>query len=108
MGQSILAHLVAAGIVERAGARGRAHLRVTPRFMAHAEGTRGRLRMQGQETAGLRLLEHAVGTWDDLCVDPRAGARMLQQLLGDREQWGTLRPVFPDLGSFQMDTPVAA
>lgn len=102
MAQNLLASLVTAGVVERAGPRGRAHLRVSPRFMAHAEGTVGRLRIQGHVPDARGVLQAALMTWDGLHVDPWAGAGFLERLLADRDQWGALRPVFPDLGSFHI------
>lgn len=104
MARNILASLVMANIVERAGP-GRATLRVTPRFMAHLEGTAGRLRVQGHPARDRPLLEAALATWDEHFVAPRAGAGFLADLLAERQQWGTLQPMFPDLAGFATGVP---
>lgn len=86
----LLTRLTLAGIVERAGRR-RSVLRVTPRFLAHAEGTAGRLRMLGFGTPH-GILEAALETWGDASVTPRRGADCLLELMADRDQLGTLQP----------------
>jgi hypothetical protein len=98
MADNILARLTLAGILERSGRR-RSVLRVSPRFMAHAEGTSGRLRLSGHGPA-LPVLEVAVRTWDEYHGDAASAARFLEAMLGERHQLGALRPVFPALDQF--------
>ena len=93
MAGSLLASLAAAGVVERAGPR-RAVLRVTTRFLAHAEGTAGRLRTLGRVDDRATVLEVALATWDGYHNAAHGGARILADLLGDREQFGNVFPVF--------------
>lgn len=98
MAQNLLAALALAGVLQRApGARG---LRVTHRFLAHAEGTAGRFRMLGLAGDESDVLANALSTWDDYRQDPRAGAGLLRDMLADRDQLGSLRPVFPAIESF--------
>ena len=88
---SLLTRLALAGVVERAGPR-RSVLRVTPRFLAHAEGTAGRLRMLGLLGTPQDILESALETWGDLAVAPRRGAHYLAELMSDRDQMASLQP----------------
>lgn len=88
---SLLTRLALAGVVERAGPR-RSVLRVTPRFLAHAEGTAGRLRMLGHPGTPQEILESALETWGDLAVAPGRGARYLTGLMADRDQMTSLQP----------------
>lgn len=104
MGSNLLAALAAAGILERTGP-GRAVLRASPRFLAHAEGTAGRLRLQGRSTGAEAALEAALVTWDGYRHSPLAGARFLREFLEERNQLGAVVPVFPALETF---TPQAA
>ncbi len=98
MAQNLLAALALAGILQRApGARG---LRVTHRFLAHAEGTAGRYRTLGLTGDESDVLTAALSTWDDYRQDPRAGAQLLRDMLADRDQLGAIRPVFPAIESF--------
>lgn len=90
MDPKLLTRLALAGIVERAGPR-RSVLRVTPRFLAHAEGTAGRLRMLGLGTPH-NVLQTALETWGDASLAPRRGADYLLELMRDRDQMGTLLP----------------
>lgn len=99
MASNILASLAVSGVVERSG-RGRLVLRVAPRFLAHAEATAGRMRLHGRPLDDHRVLEAALGTWDEYRHDPRLGARFLQDLLLERGQMGALRPAFPPLDTF--------
>jgi len=99
MASNLLASLALAGILERSG-RGRVVLRVAPRFLAHAEGTAGRLRLQRRGT-DLDALEAALATWDEYHHEPRAGAVFLLGLLEERDQLGALRPAFPPLDAFR-------
>jgi hypothetical protein len=95
-----LSALAAAGVLERCSARGRAFLRVTPRFLAHAEDAAARLRLQGRHTGPSAALASALLSWDGYDHDPRQGARVLVDLLEERGQLGALRPVFPLLEEF--------
>ncbi len=98
MAQNLLASLALAGVLQRApAARG---LRVTHRFLAHAEGTAGRFRTLGLTGDECDVLAAALSTWDDFRQDPRAGAALLRDMLADRDQLGALRPVFPGLDTF--------
>lgn len=97
MASSLLASLSLAGIIQRAG-RHRT-LRVSPRFMAHAEQAATELASRGvQEPA--EVLRSALCTWDEYRHDPDSGARFLLRIMEDREQLGSLRPVFPPLEQF--------
>lgn len=99
MAQNLLASLTLAGIIERTGP-GRRTLRVTPRFMAHAEGTVGRLHTLGLVCDDVDVLHAALQTWDDFLQDPWSSARFLHQIMADRDQLGQLRPVFPAIEQF--------
>ncbi|MEA3190030.1 MAG: hypothetical protein QOD77_612 [Thermoplasmata archaeon] len=88
---SHLARLAQAGILSRNGAV----LRATPRFLAHAEATAARL--HGLGTVG--VLHAALSSWDDV-ADVRGAAAFLADFLGERDQLGALRPVFPVLEGF--------
>ncbi len=90
----VLASLALSGIVERSGP-GRSVLRVSARFLAHAEGTAGRLRLHAH--AGHQdVLEAALLSWDDFHHDEREGARVLARMIDD--QWGV--PSFGTLDPF--------
>ena len=88
---NVLASLASAGILERAGSR--RTLRVTPRFLAHAEGTAGRLRLLGHPDPAL-VLREALGSWDAYRHDLADGTTALMGFLADHDQFGALRPVF--------------
>ncbi len=92
MAPNLLASLAVARIIERTG-RGRSVLRITPRFLAHAEGT-----AQGHEDQA-EVLCRALQTWDGYHHDPRAGAAFLRDALAD--QLGNLCPAFPSIESFR-------
>lgn len=95
-----LSALAAAGVLERCSSRGRAYLRVTPRFLAHAEDASARLRLQGRLTGPSGALVSALLSWDGYDHDPHQGALVLVDLLEERGQLGALRPVFPLLEEF--------
>ncbi len=82
---NLLASLHALGIVERTGLR----LRVTPRFLAHAEGTAGRLHLLGQPQ---RALDVALASWGPV---PEGAATVVADLMDRHDQWGMVHPVFP-------------
>jgi len=95
-----LSDLAAAGVLERCSGRGRAFLRVAPRFLAHAEDAAARLRLQGRATGPAGTLAFALLGWDGYDSDPHQGALVLVDLLEERGQLGALRPVFPLLEQF--------
>jgi hypothetical protein len=97
---SPLSALATAGVLERCSGRGRAFLRVTPRFLAHAEDAANRLRLQGRATGPTSTLATALLGWDGYDHDPHQGALVLVDLLEERGQLGALRPVFPLLEQF--------
>lgn len=94
MAPHLLASLALARIVERTGP-GRCVLRITPRFLAHAEGTAG----HGSHETKADLLYRALQTWDGFHHDPRAGAAFLHDVLAN--QLGSLSPAFPSIESFR-------
>ena len=97
---SPLSALAASGVLERCSSRGRAYLRVTPRFLAHAEDAAARLRLHGRATGPAGTLTSALLAWDGYTHDPHQGALVLVDLLEERGQLGALRPVFPLLEQF--------
>lgn len=97
---TLLSALSSAGVLERPGSRRGAFLRVTPRFLAHAEATAARLRVSGRPNAPAAVLDHALSTWDDYRHDPHQGALLLVDFLDGRSQFGSLQPVFPALDAF--------
>ncbi len=108
MAANLLSALASAAVLERCANRDASFLRVTPRFLSHAEETGLRLRMNGtasHSTHPAHVLAAALATWDDFHRDPNQGATMLVDLLEARGQLGALRPVFPALEQF---TPIAA
>lgn len=100
MAATLLSALSAAGILERPGSRRGAFLRVTPRFLAHAEAWAGRLHATGRSAPPAVVLDAALATWDTYHHDPRQGALLLVDFLDGRSQWGGLQPVFPALEAF--------
>lgn len=102
---TILSALAAAGVLERPGSRRGAFLRVTPRFLAHAEETSNRLRLLGRAHDPATVLDAALAAWDDYGHDPHQGAALLVDFLDGRSQLGALQPVFPALEAF---VPAAA
>jgi hypothetical protein len=95
-----LSALASAGVLERCSGRGRAYLRVTPRFLAHAEDAAARLRLQGRADGAAGVLSLALLAWDGYEHDPHQGALVLVELLEERGQLGAIRPVFPLLDQF--------
>lgn len=95
-----LSALAGAGVLERCSGRGRAYLRVAPRFLAHAEDCAARLRLQGRSSGPTGTLASALLGWDGYDHDPHQGALVLVDLLEERGQLGALRPVFPLLEEF--------
>jgi hypothetical protein len=87
-------------VLEQSRGRGACVLRVNPRFLAHAESTAARLAQQGRLMGVQHALESALSTWDDAHEDIRPTAGFLADFLGEREQFGGLRPVFPSLEHF--------
>lgn len=102
MPASILTQLADADILERSGARSPRHLRVSPRFLAYAEGVGGRLRLTGTASHVESVLEHALAGWDDYRGDAHAGARLLGEFMAENDQLGALLPVFPALENFAL------
>ena len=97
---TLLSALSAAGVLERPGSRRGAFLRVSHRFLDHAEATAARLRMAGRAATPAAVLDAALATWDDYRHDPRQGALLLVDFLDGRSQWGGLQPVFPAIEAF--------
>jgi hypothetical protein len=95
-----LSNLAHAGVLERCHGRGGTFLRVTPRFLAHAESAAARLKLQGRHTGPSSALASALLAWDGYDHDPQQGALVLVDLLEERGQLGALRPVFPLLEEF--------
>lgn len=89
---NVLASLCAHGVLERPAGR---PLRVSPRFLAHAEGTAGRMRILGMDADA--ALDAALTEWTGQRDD--AARAVLMELLGRQEQWGALRPVFPAIAA---------
>lgn len=101
----LLSALSMAGVLERPSSRRGAFLRVSPRFLDHAEATAARLRQHGRATAPANVLQAALASWDDYRHDPQQGALLLEDFLDGRSQFGALQPVFPALEAF---APAAA
>jgi hypothetical protein len=100
---NLLSVLTQADILERCPGRGDTrgtYLRVTPRFLAHAESAAARLKLQGRHTGPTAALANALLSWDAYEHDPNQGALELVDLLEERGQLGALRPVFPLLEQF--------
>lgn len=96
---NLLSSLAQAGVLERCHRRG-AYLRVTHRFLDHAEATAARLKLQGRHAGASGTLAQALLAWDAYEADPHQGALVLVDLLEERGQLGALRPVFPLLEQF--------
>lgn len=99
-----LSRLYSAGVLERGGARVGRILRVSPRFLAHAEATAAQRGATSHPDIE-QTLEAALAIWDEFNGDVNDGARLLRDLLEERGQLGALRPVFPALERF---APAAA
>lgn len=95
MQRSVLSLLTDAGVIERRGV-----LRVTSRFLAHAEATAERLRSQGRWMGPADGLQVALGTWDEYMHDVRQASLVLWEFMAQRDQAGRLQPVFPALEGF--------
>jgi len=99
-----MALLTRSGILEQSRGRttssSQPTLRVSPRFLAHAEQTSARLAQQGRHLGVAHALEAALSAWDDYHHDVRSAALFLADFLGERDQMGSLRPVFPSLEQF--------
>jgi hypothetical protein len=80
MAGSVLAALLSAGIIERAGAM--RTLRLTARFLAHAEGTAGRLRVICRIDDRSAAIETALATWVELHAQPDHAASIVMDLFG--------------------------
>ena len=105
----LLAALVAAGVLERRPGRpaARSYLRVSPRFLAHAEAVAARSLAHARGLGETAVVCAALAAWDEFAGDPWKAAAVLTDLLEAREQWGRLRPVFP-LESFASVAGAAA
>ena len=97
---TLLSALSAAGVLERPGSRRGAFLRVTPRFLDHAEAVAARMRHTGQPAAPAAVLDAALAGWDAYRHDPHQGALLLADFLDGHGQFGSLQPVFPALEAF--------
>jgi hypothetical protein len=95
-----MAALTRCGVLEQSRGRGACTLRVSPRFLAHAEETAARLFQQARFLGVAHALETALSAWDGYEHDVRPAAAFLVEFLGEREQFGGLRPVFPVLEQF--------
>lgn len=100
MTQHLLSQLTASGILERAGGKGASYLRVTPRFLSHAEGTAGRLRTFTGHDDEHASLKAALTTWDGFTANPHSAALFLRDLLEQKGQLGCLRSFWPTLEAF--------
>src|ERR1041385_4175923 len=96
-----MAALTRCGVLEQSRGRGACTLRVSPRFLAHAEETAARLFEQARFLGVTHALEAALSTWD-YGHAVRPAALFLADFLGEREQFGGLRPVFPALEQFAL------
>lgn len=96
---TLLSALSAAGVLERPGSRRGAFLRVTPRFLDHAEAVAARMRLAGHAPPA-SVLHAALAGWDGYRHDPHQGALLLVDFLDGRGQLGALQPVFPALEAF--------
>ncbi len=101
MSSHLLADLARSGVLEYNRSRAGSVLRPSPRFMAHAEQTAGRLGAHASLGA-VAILENALATWDEHGLGLRDAARFLADFLGERDQLGALRPVFPVLEQFAL------
>jgi hypothetical protein len=95
-----LATLTRCGVLEQSRGRGACTLRVSPRFLAHAEETAARLFEQARFLGVAHALETALSSWDGYDHAVRPAALFLADFLGEREQMGSLCPVFPVLEQF--------
>ncbi|MEA3203877.1 MAG: hypothetical protein QOI63_1557 [Thermoplasmata archaeon] len=95
-----MADLTRCGVLEQSRGRGASTLRVTPRFLAHAEEAAARLFQEARFLGVAHALETALSTWDGYDHAVRPAALFLVDFLGEREQFGGLRPVFPALEQF--------
>jgi hypothetical protein len=91
-----LSRLTNAGILGRTGPT----LRVTPRFLDHMEATAARVGPLGLDYGPLPVIERAVASWDEYAGDAREAARFLVEFLGERNQWGRVKPMFPVLEEY--------
>ncbi len=99
MSSHLLAALARSGVLEQSRSRAGVTIRVSPRFLAHAEQTASRLGLHAALGASA-VLEAALATWDEDGVGLRDAARLLADFLGERHQLGMIRPVFPVLEQF--------
>ncbi|MFO1535244.1 MAG: hypothetical protein ABR586_06220 [Thermoplasmatota archaeon] len=97
-----MAALTRCGVLEQSRGRGACTLRVSPRFLAHAEATSARLAQQGRLLGVTHALEAALAAWDGYEHAVRPAALFLTDFLGERDQFGGLRPVFPALEQFSV------
>jgi hypothetical protein len=95
-----MAALTQCGVLEQSRGRGACTLRVSPRFLAHAEETAARLFEQARFLGVTHALEAALAAWDGYGHAVRPAALFLTDFLDERGQFGGLRPVFPALEQF--------
>src|SRR5438270_12725939 len=95
-----MSSLTQSGILEQSRGRGACTLRVSPRFLAHAEETAARLFQQARFLGVAHALEAALASWDGYDHAVRPAALFLADFLDNRDQMGNLRPVFPALEQF--------
>jgi hypothetical protein len=100
MASSPLSTLTRCGILEHSRGRATAALRVSPRFLSHAETTAARLLQEARFLGVAHALEAALSSWDDYPHDVRPAALFLAEFLDGRDQLGALQPVFPVLEGF--------
>jgi len=94
-----LADLARSGVLEYGRSRAGVTLRASPRFLDHAEATAQRLGTHG--SLGTRaVLQAALASWDDDGRGLANAAGILADFLGERDQLGALRPVFPVLEQY--------
>ncbi|MES2155141.1 MAG: hypothetical protein V4510_08410 [bacterium] len=102
MRSHLLSGLAHAGVLEYGRGRGGMALRASPRFLAHAEDTAARLGAHAR-SGPEAVLAAALASWDDDGAGLRAAAQFLADFLAERDQLGSIRPVFPVLEHFAVE-----
>ena len=99
MSSHLLSRLASTGVLEYARSHGSIALRASPRFLAHAEQVAARLGTH-RSAGTVAFLEAALASWGESGLDLRVAAAFLADFMGERNQLGALRPVFPPLEHF--------
>ncbi|MGB1697687.1 MAG: hypothetical protein ACPHK8_04750 [Thermoplasmatota archaeon] len=79
--------LTSVGIIEQRAGR----TRISPRFLAHAEGTYGRMSILNPHAPLPEVLHSAIGTWKESTAAHRIEATELLAFMQDRNQLGLLQ-----------------